>query len=56
MNPPKSNNKNIIGELDHDISKQINTQTEVKNQFSNLLDNMKIENRKYQEIFDKKYY
>ena len=31
----KSDNKNIIGELDHDISKQINTQTEVKNQFNN---------------------
>ena len=29
MNLPKSNDKNIIGELDHDISNQINTQTEV---------------------------
>ena len=50
MNPSKSDDRNINGKLDHDISLQIHTQTEVQNQFRNLLDNMKIENCKYQEI------
>ena len=53
MNPSKSDDRNIYGKLDHDISIQIYTQTEVQNQLKNLLDNMKIENCKYQEILDK---
>ena len=53
MNPSKSDDRNIYGKLDHDISIQIYTQTEVQNQLRNLLDNMKIENCKYQEILDK---
>ena len=53
MNPSKSDDRNIYGKLEYDISIQIYTQTEVQNQLRNLLDNMKIENRKYQEILDK---
>ena len=53
MNPSKSDEENINGKLDNDISIQIYTQTEVQNQLRNLLDNMKIENCKYQEILDK---
>ena len=48
----KSDEENINGKLDNDISIQIYTQTEVKNQIRNLLNNMKIENGKYQEILD----
>ena len=53
MNPFKSDDKNIYDKLDHDISIQIYTQSVVQNQLRNLLDNMKIENCKYQEILDK---
>ena len=53
MNPSKSDEENINGKLDNDISLQIYTQTEVKKQLRNLLNNMKIENCKYQEILDK---
>ena len=53
MNPSKSDEENINCKLDNDISIQIHTQTEVKNQLRNLLNNMKIEYCKYQEILDK---
>ena len=53
MNPSKSDNRNINGKLDHDISIQLYTQTEIQTQLRNLLDNMKNENCKYQEILDK---
>ena len=49
----KSDEENINGKLDNDISIQIYTQTEVKNQLRNLLNNIKIENCKYQVIIDK---
>ena len=44
MNPSKSDDRNINCKLDHDISIQLYTKTEVQNQLRNLLDNMKIEN------------
>ena len=46
MNPSKSDDRNIYGKLDHDISIQLYTKTEVQNQLRNLLDNMKIVNIK----------
>ena len=52
MNPFKSDDRNIYGELDRDIFIQNYTQSNVQNQLRNLLDNMKIENCKYREILD----
>ena len=53
MNPSKIDEENINCKLDNDISTQIHTQTEVINQLRNLLNDMKIENCKYQKILDK---
>ena len=53
MYPSKSDDRNIYGKLDHDTSIQLYTQSEIQTQLRILLDNMKNENCKYQEILDK---